>query len=489
MTPVLPGAFGYLYLPALAVVACASVTMAPLGARAAHALDVAQLKRGLRCSTCSRRGCCGARRADETRRRRRGRGRRGGPVLRRSGRTARRARPADRPRREGRREDPHLRRRPLQLHEPRRHARAVPLAQPALRALGAGALHAAGFHRARPAPPHRLPREAPRPAVLRRLEPADHRPAAARMRGRPRRQAVLVAAVRSRGGARDGRASRRRPRRASSWTLARGPVEAARLVVATGGLPVPKIGATDFGLRLARQFGLAVVPPRPALVPLVFDAAAWAPFVALAGVSLEVGIAAGAGKQRAGRSSKTCCSRTAAWSGPAVLQASSFWQQASRWPRIAFLRPAPTGTQTLAQETMPRSRSPARQRTRAAPAATRLAQALALRSGGLPSDKLGCPRSPTSRLRQLAEVARALAHRPDRHRGLEEGRGDGRAASTPARSIRRRAEKPARPRTAFHRRSARRHRLAGRLQLPVGSRALMRTLARQGTGAKRPFSG
>lgn len=45
MPPVLPGAFGFLYLPALAVIACASVTMAPLGARAAHALDVAQLKR------------------------------------------------------------------------------------------------------------------------------------------------------------------------------------------------------------------------------------------------------------------------------------------------------------------------------------------------------------------------------------------------------------------------------------------------------------
>jgi uncharacterized membrane protein YfcA len=45
MAPLLPGAFGYLYLPALAVISCASVALAPLGARAAHALDVAQLKR------------------------------------------------------------------------------------------------------------------------------------------------------------------------------------------------------------------------------------------------------------------------------------------------------------------------------------------------------------------------------------------------------------------------------------------------------------
>ena len=65
---------------------------------------------------------------------------------------------------------------------------------------------------------------------------------------------------------------------------ARGPVEARSVVVATGGLPVPAIGATDFGLRLARQFGHAIVEPRPALVPLVFDAAEWAPFVTLAGV-------------------------------------------------------------------------------------------------------------------------------------------------------------------------------------------------------------
>ncbi len=45
MAPALPGAFGYLYLPALLLIACASVTLAPLGARAAHAMDVAQLKR------------------------------------------------------------------------------------------------------------------------------------------------------------------------------------------------------------------------------------------------------------------------------------------------------------------------------------------------------------------------------------------------------------------------------------------------------------
>src|SRR5512135_115126 len=57
------------------------------------------------------------------------------------------------------------------------------------------------------------------------------------------------------------------------------------VVIATGGLSIPKIGATDFGFRIARQFGLRVVEPRPALVPLTFDAAQWAPFASLAGVS------------------------------------------------------------------------------------------------------------------------------------------------------------------------------------------------------------
>jgi predicted Rossmann fold flavoprotein len=51
----------------------------------------------------------------------------------------------------------------------------------------------------------------------------------------------------------------------------RGTVRAPALVIATGGLSIPKIGATDFGYRIARQFGLRVVTPRPALVPLTFD--------------------------------------------------------------------------------------------------------------------------------------------------------------------------------------------------------------------------
>ncbi len=106
-----------------------------------------------------------------------------------------------------------------------------------------------------------------------------------------------------------------------------GTIRAPRLVVATGGLSIPKIGATDFGFRLAAQFGHRVVPTRPGLVPLTFATDAWQPFVPLAGVSLEVGIEAGAGKAR-GRFVEDLLFTHRGLSGPAVLQASNFWREA-----------------------------------------------------------------------------------------------------------------------------------------------------------------
>jgi predicted Rossmann fold flavoprotein len=104
-----------------------------------------------------------------------------------------------------------------------------------------------------------------------------------------------------------------------------GPVRSRQVVVATGGLSIPKIGATDFGYRLAKQFGHRLVETRPALVPLTFDAQAWAPFVPLAGVSLEVAIETGQGKQR-GRFVEDLLFTHRGLSGPAVLQISSFWR-------------------------------------------------------------------------------------------------------------------------------------------------------------------
>jgi predicted Rossmann fold flavoprotein len=106
----------------------------------------------------------------------------------------------------------------------------------------------------------------------------------------------------------------------------RGPVHAARVVVATGGLPVPKIGATDWGLRLAHQFGHRVVAPRPALVPLTFDPQAWAPFAAMAGLSLEVAIETGEGKKNTTHFVEDLLFTHRGLSGPGVLQISSYWQ-------------------------------------------------------------------------------------------------------------------------------------------------------------------
>ena len=105
----------------------------------------------------------------------------------------------------------------------------------------------------------------------------------------------------------------------------RGPVSAAQVVISTGGLSIPKIGASDFGYRVARQFGHRIVDTRPALVPLTFDAAAWAPFVPLAGLSLEARVETGSGKAR-GEFVEDLLFTHRGLSGPAILQISTFWK-------------------------------------------------------------------------------------------------------------------------------------------------------------------
>ena len=202
-------------------------------------------------------------------------------------------------------------------------------------------------------------------------------------------QPCAVRALRTREGA-----SERAPR--FEIDTDRGPVEARSVVIATGGLPVPKIGATDFGLRIAKQFGHAIVEPRPALVPLVFDAAEWTPFVALAGVSLEVEISSGSGKQRA-RFLEDLLFTHRGLSGPAVLQASSYWQPGETL-QIAF---AP-GTDW--PETLARAKATSR-RQLGNELATHLPQRLAqawLARGGLPEDR-PMPEVADKPLRQLAE--------------------------------------------------------------------------------------
>ena len=202
-------------------------------------------------------------------------------------------------------------------------------------------------------------------------------------------QPCAVAAVRARDGADEGAAR-------FELDTARGPVEARSVVVATGGLPVPAIGATDFGLRLAKQFGHALVEPRPALVPLVFDASDWAPFVALAGVSLEVEIAAGTGKQR-GQFVEDLLFTHRGLSGPAVLQASSYWRPGETL-QVAFA-PGTDWPETLAHAKVASKRQLGNELASHLP--QRLAEAWLAR-GGLPEDR-PMPEVGDKALRQLAE--------------------------------------------------------------------------------------
>ena len=110
---------------------------------------------------------------------------------------------------------------------------------------------------------------------------------------------------------------------------------APALVVATGGLSFPKLGATDFGYALARQFSLAVTPRHAALDGFVFAAKELADFEGLAGVAAEAIIRCG------GKSFREALLFThVGLSGPAALQASLYWQQGSEL-KIEFIAPLP----------------------------------------------------------------------------------------------------------------------------------------------------
>jgi|SRR5580704_1600302 predicted Rossmann fold flavoprotein len=98
---------------------------------------------------------------------------------------------------------------------------------------------------------------------------------------------------------------------------------APALVVATGGLSIPKIGATAFGYELARQFGLKIQPCRPGLVPLTFASADRRDYCDLAGLSAEVVVSCDSQPFR----DKMLITHRGL-SGPAILQASSYWQKA-----------------------------------------------------------------------------------------------------------------------------------------------------------------
>jgi predicted Rossmann fold flavoprotein len=93
------------------------------------------------------------------------------------------------------------------------------------------------------------------------------------------------------------------------------------LVVATGGPSVPKMGASGFGYRIAEQFGLKIVPPRAALVPLTFDAAMLVRFKELSGISVDASVSCGKT-----RFDEALLFTHRGLSGPAILQISSYWR-------------------------------------------------------------------------------------------------------------------------------------------------------------------
>src|SRR5271154_5545281 len=101
--------------------------------------------------------------------------------------------------------------------------------------------------------------------------------------------------------------------------------QAEAVVVATGGLSIPKMGATGFGYSLAEQFGLRIVECRPGLVPLVFSAEDRERWCDLAGVSAEVVVDAGSRRQRGSFREKMLVTHRGL-SGPAMLQVSSYWR-------------------------------------------------------------------------------------------------------------------------------------------------------------------
>lgn len=127
-----------------------------------------------------------------------------------------------------------------------------------------------------------------------------------------------------------------------------GAFTAASLVLATGGLSIPKMGATGFSHDAARRFGLRVTPVRPGLVPLTFDDPPLAMMHGLAGVSLDTEAATGRHRFR-----EATLFTHRGLSGPAILQISSYWRDG---PITLNLMPGQDATALLLERKRSRAR-------------------------------------------------------------------------------------------------------------------------------------
>jgi predicted Rossmann fold flavoprotein len=128
---------------------------------------------------------------------------------------------------------------------------------------------------------------------------------------------------------------------------------AQSLVIATGGLSIPKMGATPFGYQIAQQFGLRLQPCRPALVPLTFVAEDLNRYASLAGISAEAVVSAGPARFR-----EKLLFTHRGLSGPVILQASSYWQPGQ--PVTIDLAPGRVWTESLRAQISQRDLSSAR---------------------------------------------------------------------------------------------------------------------------------
>ena len=185
-------------------------------------------------------------------------------------------------------------------------------------------------------------------------------------------------------------------------SLAAGEVTAPALVIATGGPSIPKLGATGFAYELAKRFGLKLVEPRPALVPLTLGGEE-ALFRDLSGVSTEV-VAHAAGA----RFREAALFTHRGLSGPSILQVSSYWRPGEAI-EINFMPDRERGWLTAAKRTQPR-----------AMVKQLLGEALPGRLATALTDRLDAPRElanmPDAR---LAEIERRLAGWTFRPNGTE----------------------------------------------------------------------
>ena len=185
-----------------------------------------------------------------------------------------------------------------------------------------------------------------------------------------------------------------------------GDVLADSVVIATGGLSIPKIGATDFGYRIAAQFGLNMVEPRPGLVPLTFDGPSWEQFVPLAGIALEVEVETGSNKgkgNKRGHFREDLLFTHRGLSGPAILQISSYWQPGT--PIIINLLPDLDLAQALIEAKSTQKKQLGNVLSQWLP--TRLAEGLLAATGLAPDARLAD--MPDAKLRKLGDAVNRWA--------------------------------------------------------------------------------